>query len=204
MTSARNRVSPRGNIISVSGRGAWMGNRGRLHEGSGTRDIVRDYRSKAWITCRLEFKGRYTQQWSPNHYTQLFFLDEAVAFAAGHRPCAECRRGDYHAFRQAWPERCSGALPSAKEMDNRLHGERTAAARHLVPWTALPDGVFVGSDEGPAVVVGDHLAVWDDASYGYRKQLPRPTNGSADVLTPASTVEVLRAGYPIQIDVSAR
>lgn len=204
MSPARNRVSPCGNIIAVPGRGAWMGNRGRLHEGIGTRDIVRNHQSKAWLTCRLEFKGRYTRQWAPNHYTQLFFLDEAVAFAAGHRPCAECRRGDYHAFRQAWSEMHSGAMPYAKEMDNQLHRERTGTAQHLLPWTSLPDGVFVDSDEGPAAVVGDHLAVWDDASYGYRERLPRPSNGLADVLTPASTVEVLRAGYPIQIDVSAR
>jgi hypothetical protein len=89
MTPARNRVSPRGDIIAVAGRGAWLGNRGRLHEGRGARDIVRNSRGKAWITCVLEFRGRHSEQWAPNHYTQLFFLDEAVAFAAGHRPCAD-------------------------------------------------------------------------------------------------------------------
>ena len=108
---ARNRVTPRGDIIAVAGRGAWMGNRGRLHEGSGTRGIVRNHQSKAWITCVLEFKGRQARQWAPNHYTQLFFLDEAVAFAAGHRPCAECRRGDYNAYRQKWQETHGGAMP---------------------------------------------------------------------------------------------
>jgi hypothetical protein len=206
MTSAepaRNRVAPTGEIIAVAGRGAWMGNRGRLHEGRGTRDIVRDHQSKAWITCLLEFRGRHAPQWAPNHYTQLFLLDEAVAFAAGHRPCAECRRSDYNVYRRAWAEKQNGAMPYAKDMDNQLHRERTDAAQHLLPWTALPDGVFVGTDEGPAVVVGDHLAVWDDTAYGYQQRLPRPTEGSARVLTPASTVEVLRAGYPVQIDVSA-
>jgi hypothetical protein len=201
MTQARNRVSPRGSIIAVPGRGAWMGNRGRLHEGSGARDIVRNYRSKAWITCRLEFKGRYSQQWAPMHYTQLFFLDEAVAFAAGHRPCAECRRCDYAAYRQVWQQNGSGAMPYAKEMDNVLHGERTGKPQ-LLPWSALPDGVFVETDEGPAVVVGDHLAVLDEQAYAYRLQLSRPAAGSVSVLTPPSNVAVLLAGYPVQIDQS--
>jgi hypothetical protein len=199
MTPARNRVSPRGDVIAVAGRGAWLGNRGRLHEGSGARDIVRNYRGRAWITCRLEFKGRYSQQWAPRHYTQLFFLDEAVAFAAGHRPCAECRRGDYTAYRQAWQQNSGGAMPYAKEMDAVLHGERTGRP-HLLPWSALPDGVFVETEEGPAVVVGDHLAVFDEHAYSYRLQLSRPATGSASVLTPASNVEVIRAGYPVQID----
>ncbi|BBX46525.1 hypothetical protein GCM10009641_43220 [Mycobacterium cookii] len=204
MTPARNRVTPRGEIVAVAGRGGWMGNRGRLHEGRGARDIVRNHQSKAWITCLLEFKGRHAPQWAPNHYTQLFFLDEAVAFAAGHRPCAECRRSDYHAYRQAWSESQCCATPYAKEIDHQLHRERTSPAEPTLPWTSLPDGVFVDTGQGLAVVVGDHLAVWDDSGYTYREQSPRPTTGSAPVLTPPSTVAVLRAGYPAQIDVSAR
>jgi hypothetical protein len=202
MTPARNRVSPRGNIIAVAGRGAWMGNRGRLHEGSGTRDIVRSHRGKAWITCLLEFRGRYTQQWAPTHYTQLFFLDEALALAAGHRPCAECRRGDYNAYRRAWQQNHSGAMSYAKDMDAVLHRERMDTSRDLMPWSSLPDGVFVETFAGPAVVVGDHLAVFDEPAYLYTQQLARPTGGQAAVLTPASNVAVLRAGYPVQIDQS--
>ena len=201
---ARNRVTPRGEIIAVAGRGAWMGNRGRLHEGRGARDIVRNHQTKTWITCALEFKGRHAAQWAPNHYTQLFFLDEAVAFAAGHRPCAECRRGDYNAYRQAWSQTHCGTTPYAKDMDNQLHRERTDVSQHLLPWGALPDGVFVDTDDGPAVVVGDHLAVWDEKTYAYRRRLSRPAAGSALVLTPPSTVAVLGAGYPVQIDRSAR
>ncbi|MGA9493522.1 MAG: hypothetical protein WBV80_25200 [Mycobacterium sp.] len=201
MTAARNRVTPCGEIIAVTGRGAWMGNRGRLHKG---RDIVRNHQSKAWITCLLEFKGRHAPQWAPNHYTQLFFLDEAVAFAAGHRPCAECRRGDYNIYRDAWSEKHSGTTHYAKDTDHQLHYERTASAHEILPWNTLPDGTFIHADEGPAVVVGDHLAVWDDKAYTYRNRLPRPTMGSASVLTPSSTVAVLRAGYPVQIDESAR
>ncbi len=202
MTPARNRVSPRGSIIAVAGRGAWMGNRGRLHEGSGTRDIVRSYRSKAWITCLLEFRGRYTQQWAPTHYTQLFFLDEALALAAGHRPCAECRRGDYNAYRQAWQQNFGGAMRYAKDMDAALHRERLQAPKQLMPWSSLPDGVFVETDAGPAVVAGDHLAVFDEQAYSYTQRLARPPGDRASVLTPPSNVAVLRAGYPVQIDQS--
>jgi len=176
-----------------------MGNRGRLHEGRGARDIVRNHQTKTWITCVLEFKGRRAPQWAPNHYTQLFFLDEAVAFAAGHRPCAECRRGDYNAYRQAWSQTHGDTTAYAKDMDDQLHRERTDNP-HLLAWSALPDGVFVDSEDGPAGVVGDHLAVWDERDYAYRRRLPRPAAGSASVLTPPSTVAVLRAGYPVQID----
>jgi hypothetical protein len=199
---ARNRVTPRGEIIAVAGRGAWLGNRGRLHEGRGARDIVRNHQTKTWITCALEFKGRRAPQWAPNHYTQLFFLDETVAFAAGHRPCAECRRGDYNAYRQAWSQTHGDTIAYAKAMDDQLHHERTDNP-HLLAWSALPDGVFVDSEDAPAVVVGDHLAVWDERAYAYRRRLPRPAAGSASVLTPPSTVAVLRAGYPVQIDLGA-
>jgi len=201
MTPARNRVSPRGSIIAVPGRGTWMGNRGRLHEGTGARDIVRDHRGKAWITCLLEFKGRHSQQWAPTHYTQLFFLDEAVAFAAGHRPCAECRRSDYRAYQRAWQQNHGGAMPYAKDMDAVLQRERNGEPQKH-SWSSLPDGTFVDTDEGPAVIVGDHLAVFDDDAYAYILQLPRPATGSVSVLTPPSNVAVLRAGYPVQIDQS--
>jgi hypothetical protein len=202
MTPARNRVSPRGDIIAVAGRGAWMGNRGRLHEGRGARDIVRNSRSKAWLTCVLEFRGRFSEQWLPNRYTQLFFLDEAVAFAAGHRPCAECRRADYNAYRQMWHQTHGGAMPYAKDMDNVLHRER--ASSHRSPWNDLPDGVFVDTDDGQAVVLGDQLVVIDDNAYTYRHRLARPAQGTAMVLTPPSNVAILRAGYPVQVDPSAR
>ena len=178
-----------------------MGNRGRLHEGTGVRDVVRNFRGKAWITCLLEFRGRYTQQWAPTHYTQLFFFDEAVAFAAGHRPCAECRRRDYNAYRQLWSEIHFGAMPYAKDMDNVLHHERSAASHHAA-WSSLPDGVFVDTSDGPAVTVGDRLAVFDEQAYAYDRRLARPVTGSASVLTPPSNVAILRSGYPVQIDQS--
>jgi hypothetical protein len=201
---ARNRVSPLGEIIAVSGRGAWMGNRGRLHQGRGTRDIVRNHQHKAWIVCALSFRGRRVAQWEANRYTPLFFLDEAVALAAGHRPCAECRRSAYNTYRTLWAETHGGAMTYAKDMDTQLHRERTGPVEHRAHWDSLPDGVFVATDFGPAVVVGDHLAVWDQHDNIYRDKLPRPSTGTATVLTPPSTVEILRAGYPVQIDDSVR
>jgi hypothetical protein len=200
---ARNRVSPLGEIIAVSGRGAWMGNRGRLHRGRGTRDVVRNHQHKTWITCVLSFRGRRVPQWESNRYTPLFFLDEAVALAAGHRPCAECRRKAYNTYQTLWSETHSGATPYAKDMDAQLHLERTDPTEHRATWEGLPNGVFLATDSGAAVVVGDHLAVWDQHDYIYREKRPRPEAGIARVLTPASTVEILRAGYRVQIDDSA-
>jgi hypothetical protein len=200
---ARNRVSPLGEIIAVSGRGAWMGNRGRLHRGRGTRDIVRNHQHKTWITCVLSFRGRRVAQWEPNRYTPLFFLDEAVALAAGHRPCGECRHRAYQNYRSIWSETLGGTTIYAKQMDDQLHRERIRRAGHRARWNGLPDGVFVATDLGPAVVVGDHLTVWDRDN-SYRDKLSRPNGGAATVLSPPSTVSILRAGYPVQIDDLAR
>jgi hypothetical protein len=186
-----------------------MGNRGRLHDGQGPRDIVRDYRGKMWIICTLSFKGRRLPQWEPGHNTQLFFLDEAVALAAGHRPCAECRRGSYNAYRAAWAGAQHTVAPYAREMDEQLHGERrpTAARGRMLSamdWRDLPDGVFVAVGPGPGVVAGDHISVWDTSGYRYGEKLPRPRAGPAAVITPPSSVAVLRRGYPVQIDDGAR
>jgi hypothetical protein len=201
---ARNRVSPLGEIIAVAGRGAWMGNRGCLHRGRGARDVVRNHQHKTWITCALSFRDRRVPQWEQNRYTPLFFLDEAVALAAGHRPCAECRRKAYNLYRTLWAETHSGAMPYAADMDARLHQERTGHAEYRTRWEVLPDGVFVATDSGPAVVVGGHVAIWDRHDNLYREKRPRPKAGTAPVLTPPCTAHILRAGYPAQIDDSAR
>src|SRR4029079_1187506 len=109
---ARNRVTPYGDIEALPWRGAWTGNRGILHEG---RDIVRFHGHDAWITCVLRLGDRHHEQWVAHHYTWLYFLDEAVSFAAGHRPCAFCRRPDYDRFRAAWTDAAGGEAPSARE-----------------------------------------------------------------------------------------
>jgi len=200
---ARNRVTPTGEIEDLALRGAWTGNRGILHRG---REIVRFHASDLWITCTLEFRGRWAEQWRPHHFTWLFFLDEAVSFAAGHRPCAECRRASYNAYRDAWAEGLGGDAPSAKEINRRLHGERIFRGTHRrrlheLRWAGLPDGAFVLVDDAAAVVVGDRLAPWTRA--GYRGSRRRPARGTATVITPPATLAALSAGYPVQIDDAA-
>lgn len=204
LSPARNRVTPTGDIVAIPLRGAWTGNRGILHRG---REIVRFHASDLWITCALEFRGRWQEQWQPHRYTYLFFHDEAVSFAAGHRPCAECRRAAYDAYRAGWAEQLVVPVPSAKEMNRRLHQERILSGTHHRRWhdnhwAEVPDGAFVMTEDRPAVVVGDHITEWTSAGYGDKRR--RPRTGQATVLTPPATVAVLRAGYPVQIDQSAR
>jgi hypothetical protein len=199
----RNRVTPTGEIIATPLRGAWTGNRGVLHEG---REIVRFHGGNLWITCALEFRGRHRELWIPNRWTPLFFHDEAVAFAAGHRPCGECRHGEYVAYKVAWAEAQGGPPPSAGEMNRRLHDERifrgTDRRRfHEIPWVDLPDGAFVLDAGAPWLVLGNELVAWSPSGYGERRR--RPERGPATAITPPATLAVLRAGYPVQIDSSA-
>lgn len=200
MPPARNRVTPMGEIVAVPLRGAWGGNRGILHRG---REIVRFHASDLWIVCELEFRGRWRAQWQPHQFTWLYFHDEAVALAAGHRPCAECRWADYNAYRAAWVEGLGVAVPSAKEINRQLHGERIFRGTHRrrlhrMSWADLPDGAFALVDDTPALVRGDRLCEWTTAGYGAAR--PRPTRGNATVITPPSSVAALGAGYPVQID----
>jgi hypothetical protein len=201
---AQNRVTPDGELVTTPMRGAWTGNRGILHDGRG---IVRFHAGDLWITCALRFRGRYHQQWQPHHFTWLYFHDEAVSFAAGHRPCGECRRDAYVAYRDAWADALAVAPPSARQMNHQLHRQRIVPGTHTrrirrIPWHELPEGAFVRVAEGPAVVVDDHLSLWTPT--GYRTQLPRPHIGEADVITPPASLAVLRAGYPVQLDDAAR
>ncbi|MEO6826164.1 MAG: hypothetical protein ABI170_02480 [Microbacteriaceae bacterium] len=200
----RNRVTPLGDVVAIPLRGSWTGNRGRIHLG---KEIVRFHSGDLWITCALEFRGRRNQQWLPNHYTFLYFHDEAVSFAAGHRPCAECRRESYQAYRAAWATGLRIDPPSAREMNRQLHFQRilpgTRTRRlHPLPWRALPDGAFVLRDAVPALVLGDEVVEWN--SDGYGRHQPRPRRGYVTVITPPATLAVLRAGYPVQIDSTAR
>ncbi|HEY3727826.1 MAG TPA: hypothetical protein VGL51_11660 [Solirubrobacteraceae bacterium] len=201
---ARNRVTPMGDVEAIALRGAWTGNRGIIHSGT---EIVRSHASDLWITCALEFRGRWHEQWQPHHFTFLYFYDEAVSFAAGHRPCAECRREAYNAYRAAWAEALKVAVPSAKLINRQLHGERIVRGTHrrrihAMLWAGLPDGAFVRLGQSPAVVVGGHLSEWTPSGYATRHK--RPRHGVADVITPPSTIAVLCAGYPVQIDAAAR
>jgi hypothetical protein len=197
---ARNRVTPLGEVVAAPGRGTLMGNRGRLHDGDGSRDVRRHHVGRAWITCVLEFRGRRVAQWHPHRYTPLFFLDEPLALAAGHRPCAECRRADFTRYRDLVAAARGGAHLSAPDLDRLLHDERWDEGRrarrlHAYAWGDLPDGAFVVVGAGPAQVVGGTLRVWQpDNSYA-AATLPRPRAGTASVLTPPSSLAALRAGY---------
>ncbi|HZT93427.1 MAG TPA: hypothetical protein VE985_02980 [Gaiellaceae bacterium] len=180
----RNRVTPLGELIATPERGLVYGNRGRLHDENGT--IRREWQVKRWISCRLEFRGRYRVggPMAPGRYTGLFFLDEATALAAGHRPCAECRNADYRGFLAR-----TGAS-SADELDSRLHAERLGPRPEGEVGT-LPDGAFVLIDEEPWLVLGGRLLRWTPGGYTDR----RPAVRRAARLTPATSLRVLEAGW---------
>ena len=200
MTPARNRVTPHGDLVAVPLRGAFTGNRGILHDG---RQIMRFHAHDSWVTCSLEYKGLRREQWVPHRMTWLFFHDEAVSFAAGHRPCALCRRNDYDHYRAAWADALGAPAPSAKEINRVLHGERIVRGTHRrrlheARARDLPDGVFVELDGAPHVLTGDAAVAWTVEGYGDPRA--RPRSGPLTVITPPSTVAALRAGYAPQID----
>jgi hypothetical protein len=184
----RNRVTPYGDIVVSPLRGEWMGNRGCLHRGH---DIVRPWNGKRWITCALDFRGWVAPKWATGRWTALFFYDEAVALAAGHRPCALCRRSDYLRYCTAL------GMSGADLIDARLHADRLDGRRkrlHTMGWRDVPAGAFVDLDDGPALVADGELRPWS-AQTGYGEGRPRPANGDAVVITPAASIVALRAGY---------
>jgi hypothetical protein len=180
----QNRVTPFGELVATPERGLVYGNRGRLHDERGV--IRRDWQVKRWISCRLEFRGRYRAggPMAPDGYTGLFFLDEATALAAGHRPCAECRNADYRSFLAL-----TGAT-RADELDERLHSER--GRLHEAELDDLPDGAFVALDERPWLVLGSALLRWTPGGYSERR--PR-FSGRVDVVTPPTSLHVLASGW---------
>lgn len=188
----QNRVTPYGEIVVSPLRGRWMGNRGCIHRGY---DIVRPWSSKRWITCTLEFKGWLAPKWMPGRWTALFFYDEALSFAAGHRPCALCRRSDYDRYRTAVN------LPGADAIDAQLHVERVENGRkrtHLMAWRDVPAGAYVDRDGTPCIVLDDSLRPWS-LLRGYGNRCSRPAAGDASVLTPSLSLEAIVDGYPVQI-----
>jgi len=180
----QNRVTPLGELIATPERGLVYGNRGRLHDEHGT--IRREWQVKRWISCRLEFRGRSRVggPMAPNRYTGLFFLDDATALAAGHRPCAECRNADYRSFLALTGESKADAL------DTRLHTER--GLLHESELDELPDGAFVMVERELWLVLGSELLRWTPG--GYSKRRPRFT-GRVEVVTPPTSLHVLASGW---------
>ena len=168
----QNRVTPFGDIIAVAARGLVMGNRGILHDD--TRNIVRYSQVRRWLACRTEFRDRRRVIMRPHSYTELFFLDEATALAAGHRPCAECRHSDYQQFRALWAM-CHGEPVSADLIDRRLHRDRLAGRRmkrvYRSDIATLPDGAFIALDNRAWLVLGNMLFAWSEL--GYTKRIRR-------------------------------
>jgi hypothetical protein len=179
----QNRVTPLGELVADPARGLVYGNRGCLHDAEGR--IRRHHATRRWIACRLEFKGwRRTALMQPGKFTELFFLDEATAFAAGHRPCALCRRADYRRFLELLGE------TGADDVDDRLHAERFGG--HDAWMDDLPDGAFVLHGGEPFLVLGHEFLHWTPA--GYDARVPR-RGGRARAITPPSLVTVLAAGW---------
>lgn len=206
----QNRVTPFGDMITTPERGTFMGNRGVLHDDEGY--LRRAWKVKRWLICVLEFRGKWRQVMAPRRYTHLFFLDEATALAAGHRPCAECRHARFIDFCNAWkkghPRRADGKRPRADAMDEQLHAERVGPQRSKGSFTTnldeVPDGVFVTSPTWGAdafLVLGDALLSWSPAGYAAPRR--RPKHHEVIVLTPRSTVRAICAGYVPEIHPSA-
>jgi len=185
----RNRVTPLGELIETRERGLVFGNRGRLHDED--RRIYRNHDGRRWIACRLQFRGRQREPMPPGRYTGLFFLDDATAFAAGHRPCAECRHEDYRRFLAL----ADGT--GADDLDSRLHAERLGGAicgrrLHESQAKVLPDGAFVLLEDAAYLVLGDALLRWTPGGYAERRRRPR---GRVAVVTPPTSVRVLGSGW---------
>ncbi|HLT02438.1 MAG TPA: hypothetical protein VK001_09670, partial [Geminicoccaceae bacterium] len=183
----QNRVTPTGEIIAHAARGTLMGNRGILHDETRRLGAAR-WRHRAWICCRLSFKDRRREVMAPGRYTELFFLDEATALAAGHRPCYECRRDDFRAFRAAWRRALGSPDASAAGIDRALHEARVdPRTRRQIRFEAalddLPDGTFVLLPDDTSallLIAGDRLLPWHPGGYGPPQ--PRPTDARCLVL----------------------
>jgi hypothetical protein len=192
----QNRVDPFGTIHAVPARGTMMGNRGgRMHDPA-ARTLNRRYASKRWICCVCEFRGRQRHMMG-QHYTELFFLDEVTAFAAGHRPCAECRRADFLRFTQAWREAFGiTSRRIADEIDGVIHEERCVSGKGGVTISrdcaaGLPDGAMISAGEAAYAVRGGAFLPWSFGGYG----APSPIRGDLKLLTPRSIAKIFETGY---------
>lgn len=200
----QNRVTPFGEIVAVDARGLFTGNRGIIHDPATRSLLKRRWTTKAWITCTCEYKGIRRAVMAQRSWTELFFLDEATALAAGHRPCFLCRRSAAEAFRRAWSVGNRVDPPPAAEMDVVLHGERLDHGRKrlhalTMPLEELPDGAIVASGNSSYLLVNGLPYQWAPLGY-HRVAATDPVDG---VLTPPSTLAALAAGYRPVLHASA-
>jgi hypothetical protein len=199
----RNRVTPFGDVIATEARGLLYGNRGVLHDDQGR--LVRAWGVRRWIACVLEFKGRRRPLLRPGRFTELFFLDEATALAAGHRPCAECRRADFLRFREAWAETHQGASLRVDDIDRVLHAERVGPDRekrlHDVTLGGLPEGSMIAEGNRAWLVCGGELLAW--SPFGYEDRRAADASARVRALTPPSIVAVISSGYRPSLHPSA-
>ncbi|MGY2807327.1 MULTISPECIES: hypothetical protein [unclassified Bradyrhizobium] len=191
----QNRVTPTGDIVASDHRGTFTGNRGIIHDPATRTLLNKRWSSPAWLTCVCEFRGRRRKVMSRQSWTELFFLDEATAFAAGHRPCFYCRRDDAKRFRSCWEQGNGVSDLSAKAMDAVLHAERLDRGKkrlHPLPTRLrdLPDGTMVQASGDSYLVADGAMLRWSFAGYG-RADVPEP----AMLLTPPSTLRAFQAGY---------
>jgi hypothetical protein len=201
----QNRVTPQGELLEGPRNAGFMGNRGRFHNSKQQLEKKR-WSNPHWLICEMSFNGRKRDIWSDS-YTELFFLDEPVALAAGHRPCFECRRSAFRAFAAAWQKAHGGDVPRAMEIDKQLHAARidsqTRRQRcHTASLDQLPNGAFIKLHN-----INEATLVWGHELYpftldGYRSPVPRPNAIEVEVLTPKPTVAVLKAGYEPAIAIS--
>jgi hypothetical protein len=192
----QNRVTPTGDIIATPHRGMFTGNRGIIHDPITKTLLNKRWASQAWLTCVCEFRGRRREVMAGRSWTELFFLDEATAFAAGHRPCFFCRRDDASRFRAAWEEGNGVTRVRARDIDAVLHRERLAGGKKrlhagTMPPEKLPDGAMLQQGGGSYLIAQGRALLWSPA--GYRKA--HNALQGAMLLTPPSTLRALSAGY---------
>lgn len=191
----QNRVTPSGEIVTSEHRGTFTGNRGIIHDPRTRTLLNRRWSSPAWLTCVCEFRGRRREVMSRQSWTELFFLDEATAFAAGHRPCFYCRRDDANRFRAAWEQGNGVTDLSAKAMDAVLHAERLDRGKKRLyplqmPLNELPDGAMVRADGESYLVAAGKTLRWSFAGYSRAE-----VAAAASLLTPPSTIRAFESGY---------
>jgi hypothetical protein len=191
----QNRVNPYGEICFSENRGTFTGNRGVIHNGK--QQIVRHFKVKRWIVCLLKYKHYQRKVMTPNRWTELFFLDEATALAAGHRPCTFCQRQRSLEFREHWvsanQEFFGISDIKVDAIDNILHEERMSVEKPFLPINELPDGVFVEFQEKPFLIFNEQLFEWSFG--GYAAPIVKPENVVIKLITPLSTVRAIKNGF---------